>query len=97
MTFARRSAEPGLAATDGVRPAPVEEPYYLPSGDEVAVFAACHAQAGHGERRRGRVQPVPLGVVEPYKISENAHIQAPSFAAGCVQFDNPRDRTRGLP
>ena len=44
MSSARHSAEAGLAATDGVRPAPREEPFYLPSGDEVAVFAACHAQ-----------------------------------------------------
>jgi nitric oxide reductase NorQ protein len=44
MSSARHSAEAGLATTDGVRPAPVEEPFYLPSGDEVAVFAACHAQ-----------------------------------------------------
>jgi nitric oxide reductase NorQ protein len=34
----------GLAATDGVQPSPAEEPFYLPSGDEVAVFAACHAR-----------------------------------------------------
>jgi nitric oxide reductase NorQ protein len=39
----RRSAD-ALAAADGVRPAPAEEPFYLPSGDEVAVFAACHAR-----------------------------------------------------
>jgi len=32
------------AATDGVRPVPAEEPFYLPSGEEVAVFAACHAR-----------------------------------------------------
>jgi nitric oxide reductase NorQ protein len=39
----RHSAE-ALAAADGVRPAPAEEPFYLPSGDEVAVFAACHTR-----------------------------------------------------
>jgi nitric oxide reductase NorQ protein len=44
MSSARSSAEPGLVATDGVRPPPAEEPFYLPSGDEVAVFAACHAR-----------------------------------------------------
>ena len=44
MISARHSAEPGPAATDGVRPSPAEEPFYLPSGDEVAVFAACHAR-----------------------------------------------------
>jgi nitric oxide reductase NorQ protein len=44
MSSARHSAETGLAVTDGVRPAPLQEPFYLPSGDEVAVFAACHAQ-----------------------------------------------------
>ena len=27
-----------------MRPPPAEEPFYLPSGDEVAVFAACHAR-----------------------------------------------------
>jgi nitric oxide reductase NorQ protein len=30
-------------ATDGVRPPPVEEPFYLPQGREVAIFEACHA------------------------------------------------------
>jgi nitric oxide reductase NorQ protein len=44
MSSARSSAEPGLVAPDGVRPPPAEEPFYLPSGDEVAVFAACHAR-----------------------------------------------------
>jgi nitric oxide reductase NorQ protein len=39
----RQSAET-LAAANGVRPAPAEEPFYLSSGDEVAVFAACHAR-----------------------------------------------------
>jgi len=29
---------------DGVRPPPAEEPFYLPAGDEIAVFAACHAR-----------------------------------------------------
>jgi nitric oxide reductase NorQ protein len=29
---------------DGLRPPPAEEPFYVPSGDEVAVFAACHAR-----------------------------------------------------
>jgi nitric oxide reductase NorQ protein len=32
-----------LAPADGLRPPPCEEPFYLPSADEVAVFAACHA------------------------------------------------------
>ena len=44
MNSARHAAEPGLVAPDGVRPSPAEEPFYLPSGDEVAVFAACHAR-----------------------------------------------------
>jgi nitric oxide reductase NorQ protein len=39
----RQSADP-LAAANGVRAAPAEEPFYLSSGDEVAVFAACHAR-----------------------------------------------------
>ena len=38
------SAAPGLSAADGMRPVPPEEPFYLPSGDEVALFAACHAR-----------------------------------------------------
>ncbi|HEY7203054.1 MAG TPA: CbbQ/NirQ/NorQ/GpvN family protein [Methylomirabilota bacterium] len=29
---------------DGVRPPPSAEPFYLPAGDEVGVFAACHAR-----------------------------------------------------
>ena len=33
-----------LAGTDGVRPPPSSEPFYLPAGDEVEVFAACHAR-----------------------------------------------------
>ena len=44
MNGTRLGAEPGLVAPDGVRPSPAEEPFYLPSGDEVAVFAACHAR-----------------------------------------------------
>jgi nitric oxide reductase NorQ protein len=32
------------AAQDGLRPPPPDEPFYLPSADEVAVFAACHAR-----------------------------------------------------
>src|SRR5262245_57641018 len=31
-------------ALDGVRPPPLEEPFYLPAGREVAIFEACHAQ-----------------------------------------------------
>jgi nitric oxide reductase NorQ protein len=33
-----------LAAADGVLPPPLEEPFYLPLGPEVAVFEACHAR-----------------------------------------------------
>jgi len=44
MSSARHAAETGGAAMDGVRPPPAEEPFYLPSADEVAVFAACHAR-----------------------------------------------------
>ena len=29
---------------DGLRPPPVEEPFYLPVGREIAVFQACHAR-----------------------------------------------------
>jgi nitric oxide reductase NorQ protein len=29
---------------DGVRPPPAEEPFYLPVGNEIAIFEACHAQ-----------------------------------------------------
>jgi nitric oxide reductase NorQ protein len=38
---------PGLlvpsALLDGVRPPPLQEPFYLPVGREVAIFEACHA------------------------------------------------------
>jgi len=34
----------GAGARDGVRPPPEEEPFYLPAGDEVSIFAACHAR-----------------------------------------------------
>jgi len=44
MSPVRPAAEPGPAAADGVRPPPADEPFYLPSGDEIAVFAACHAR-----------------------------------------------------
>ncbi len=37
--------QPRPAARDGVRPPPVEEPFYLPLGREVEVFEACHASA----------------------------------------------------
>jgi nitric oxide reductase NorQ protein len=33
-----------LAAADGIRPPPADEPFYLPAGNEVAIFAACHAR-----------------------------------------------------
>jgi nitric oxide reductase NorQ protein len=33
-----------LIGGDGVRPPPVEEPYYLSVGREVAIFEACHAR-----------------------------------------------------
>jgi nitric oxide reductase NorQ protein len=36
--------ETGRVTTDGIRPPPPAEPFYLPAGDEVAVFAACHAR-----------------------------------------------------
>lgn len=42
--MSRSPAEPGPAATHGVHPAPRDEPFYLPSGYEVTVFAACHRQ-----------------------------------------------------
>src|SRR5262249_2159908 len=38
------SRELGLPSTDGVRPPPSEEPYYVSAGSEVDVFAACHAR-----------------------------------------------------
>jgi len=41
VPIARRQAR--LVAADGVRPTPVEEPFYLPLGREVEVFEACHA------------------------------------------------------
>ena len=33
-----------FAAADGYRLPPADEPFYMPAGDEVAVFAACHAR-----------------------------------------------------
>jgi nitric oxide reductase NorQ protein len=33
-----------LIGGDGVRPPPVEEPFYLPVGREIAIFEACHAR-----------------------------------------------------
>jgi nitric oxide reductase NorQ protein len=39
-----RALDDVLTARDGVRPPPAEEPFYLPAGDEIAVFEACHAR-----------------------------------------------------
>jgi nitric oxide reductase NorQ protein len=41
-----RAAEPigPGPVPDGVRPPPAEEPFYLPVGQEVSIFAACHAR-----------------------------------------------------
>lgn len=39
---ARERPVPHVAA-DGVRPPPAEEPFYLPVGQEVTIFEACHA------------------------------------------------------
>jgi len=44
MISSRRSAEPGFTGVNGLRPVPSEEPFYLPSADEVSVFTACHAR-----------------------------------------------------
>ena len=33
-----------VADHDGVQPPPASEPFYIPAGDEVAVFEACHAR-----------------------------------------------------
>jgi len=44
MSVARPAAEPGTDPMDGVRPPPQAEPFYLPAGNEVEVFAACHAR-----------------------------------------------------
>jgi nitric oxide reductase NorQ protein len=38
------SAGAPLAGQDGVRPPPAHEPFYLPVGNEVAIFEACHRQ-----------------------------------------------------
>jgi nitric oxide reductase NorQ protein len=33
-----------LAADDGLRPPPIEAPFYLPVAQEIAIFEACHAR-----------------------------------------------------
>jgi nitric oxide reductase NorQ protein len=33
-----------VAEREALRPPPAREPFYLPTGDEIAVFEACHAQ-----------------------------------------------------
>jgi nitric oxide reductase NorQ protein len=35
---------PAALALDGLRPAPAEQPYYLPVGQEIAIFEGCHAR-----------------------------------------------------
>jgi nitric oxide reductase NorQ protein len=37
-------AAEAVALADGLRPVPRDEPFYLPAGDEIAVFEACHAR-----------------------------------------------------
>ena len=44
MSSVRSSAARGPAETDGVHAPPVAEPFYLASGNEIEVFAACHAR-----------------------------------------------------
>jgi nitric oxide reductase NorQ protein len=38
------TADGVLAGRNGVRPPPVHEPFYVPAGDEIAIFEACHAR-----------------------------------------------------
>jgi nitric oxide reductase NorQ protein len=38
------AAEARQGRHDGLRPPPAEEPFYLPVGDEMAIFEACHAR-----------------------------------------------------
>ena len=44
MAVATGPAPSHLAVADGIRPVPVEEPFYVPAADEVTIFAACHAR-----------------------------------------------------
>src|SRR5690348_16236867 len=44
MSPVRSSAVRDPVEADGVRPPPEQEPFYLPAGDEISVFAACHAR-----------------------------------------------------
>ena len=44
MSPVRSSAVRDPVEADGVRPPPEREPFYLPAGDEISVFAACHAR-----------------------------------------------------
>ena len=44
MSPVRSSAVRDPVEADGVRPPPERGPFYLPAGDEISVFAACHAR-----------------------------------------------------
>jgi nitric oxide reductase NorQ protein len=66
------------SAGDGVRPAPAEEPFYLPSGDEVAVFAACHA------RRLPVMLKGPTGCGKTRFVEHMAwHLRRPLVTVAC--------------
>jgi nitric oxide reductase NorQ protein len=40
----RSPAARAAVETDGLRPPPASEPFYLPGGNEIEVFAACHSR-----------------------------------------------------
>jgi len=63
---------------DGLQPPPPAQPFYLPSGDEVAVFAACHA------RRLPVMLKGPTGCGKTRFVEHMAwHLRRPLVTVAC--------------
>jgi nitric oxide reductase NorQ protein len=78
MTLTPVAGEPGLVTTDGIRPPLSKEPFYVPSGDEVAVFAACHA------RRLPVMLKGPTGCGKTRFVEHMAwHLRRPLVTVAC--------------
>lgn len=78
MTSAQVAGEPGLGTMDGLQPPPPAQPFYLPSGDEVAVFAACHA------RRLPVMLKGPTGCGKTRFVEHMAwHLRRPLVTVAC--------------
>ena len=78
MSSAQVDGEPGLGTMDGIQPPPPAQPFYLPSGDEIAVFAACHA------RRLPVMLKGPTGCGKTRFVEHMAwHLRRPLVTVAC--------------